>query len=391
MDLRKTLLRVLFGSLAAAALLGAGGVLMAANNDAVWRIAGTCMLTAGAALCLLGASWVGDKSKSETVIAASATLIVIEYLLGLSMIWDLWGWPMEGKIIGTMLALAGCGLPAVAFLHGLRFPIARWASRLGLILSGAVFVLFELGLFYTWHGRLSEDLMETSAALAGFGLLAIMSMFGAGTDRRHWRWGGVAASATGFAIMAYAILFHVHGDSGVFVTIVSIAALFAQANILYLVPLPRGQQWLLWITLLAGAGTAVCVDILQFVSRHEAAYDLLLRIASACGILTGCGTIALGILARINRRIEIPEAAVSGITEITLICPICKKKQTAAIGESRCSACGVIFKLHVEEPRCPACNYSLLMLTSDRCPECGSDVRLLRAGITQASSPLPAE
>jgi hypothetical protein len=51
MALRKLLLRIVFGSLALAALVGAGAVVFA-GHDTLWRIVGTCFATAAGALLL---------------------------------------------------------------------------------------------------------------------------------------------------------------------------------------------------------------------------------------------------------------------------------------------------------------------------------------------------
>jgi len=41
---------------------------------------------------------------------------------------------------------------------------------------------------------------------------------------------------------------------------------------------------------------------------------------------------------------------------------------------SQCEACHVVIKVNVEEPKCATCGYSLLMLQSGICPECGTPV-----------------
>ena len=61
-----------------------------------------------------------------------------------------------------------------------------------------------------------------------------------------------------------------------------------------------------------------------------------------------------------------------------MVCPVCRKKQTVPIndgvGELSCPGCGLIVSVRLRAPRCPSCDYMLLMLHSDRCPECGAPI-----------------
>ena len=99
--------------------------------------------------------------------------------------------------------------------------------------------------------------------------------------------------------------------------------------------------------------------------------NVLGRFASAAGIVTGCGTLALCVLARLNRKVDF-EPFSPGLSEITVVCPRCRKKQPIRIGDSACAACELRISIRIEEPRCPQCDYLLYGLTSDRCPECGT-------------------
>jgi DNA-directed RNA polymerase subunit RPC12/RpoP len=95
----------------------------------------------------------------------------------------------------------------------------------------------------------------------------------------------------------------------------------------------------------------------------------------AAMVLCGCGTVAIGVAAGLNRKMT-PVRHADEPTRLTLICPVCQKKHEAAVGEgpagqSACATCGLIFSVQARLPRCPECNYLLFMLQSDRCPECG--------------------
>ncbi len=86
MPMRSILLRVLFWSLALAAIFGAAGILLG-SHDAIWRVASTSIATAFGALLLLAASAKMDKPVSRPACLLGVTLVVVEYLLILAGIW----------------------------------------------------------------------------------------------------------------------------------------------------------------------------------------------------------------------------------------------------------------------------------------------------------------
>jgi len=70
-------------------------------------------------------------------------------------------------------------------------------------------------------------------------------------------------------------------------------------------------------------------------------HEMLGRLAGAAAIMAGCGTLALLVLARVNRRVPLPELSVADVRQVTLICPRCGRKQTIAIESGACAACGL--------------------------------------------------
>jgi len=113
------------------------------------------------------------------------------------------------------------------------------------------------------------------------------------------------------------------------------------------VPLRPGQRWLLWGTIGAAIATGVFVDLARIT--HPWQEDILGRLAGAAAIIAGCGTLALLVLAKINRRAGPSAAAVSELRAISVTCPRCHDKQTIAIGEARCRNCGLVIQVRVEE------------------------------------------
>ena len=92
--------------------------------------------------------------------------------------------------------------------------------------------------------------------------------------------------------------------------------------------------------------------------------------------MAACGTLALLVLARINRKVDV-EPGSADLGEIPLVCPRCRKKQSLPVGNSICASCDLRISIREEEPRCAKCDYLLRGLMSDRCPECGTPIRLL--------------
>ena len=82
---------------------------------------------------------------------------------------------------------------------------------------------------------------------------------------------------------------------------------------------------------------------------------------------------AIAVFARFDRRVDY-EPATADLSSISVVCPRCNKKQAIGVGDSVCVSCKLRISIRVEEPRCPKCDYLLFKLTSDRCPECGTQI-----------------
>jgi hypothetical protein len=76
----------------------------------------------------------------------------------------------------------------------------------------------------------------------------------------------------------------------------------------------------------------------------------------------------------LNRNIDYESFSTAPV-QITVICPRCRKKHTLPLGQTACPTCELRIHTRIEEPRCPNCGYLLYGLKSDRCPECGTQVR----------------
>jgi hypothetical protein len=344
---RKVLLRIVFWALGLAACFGAAGVIFA-GHDTLWRIVGTCAATAAGAFLVLAASQLLDQETTWLPGVMAVSLIVIEYLATLGLTWKLVGSAEEPAAL-TMLYLAATAVPAIGFTSILKRPDSALLARVGLFASAAVFILFMVGTWGGWLGAVrAERWHQLGLSLAVFAVLAVLCLVGSGTDRRHWRWLGVAAAGASFAIFAYAIIRDIHKTSAFFVCVVSVAAVVAHANAMACCPLKPAQRWLLWGTIGAGIATGGFVDMARITSPWQE--EMLGRLAGATAIIAGCGTLALLILARINQRMVPVAATLADLREITLTCPRCRTRQTVAIGSGECGACGLVIQVRVQEP-----------------------------------------
>jgi hypothetical protein len=344
---RKVLLRLVFWALGLAACFGAAGVIFA-GHDALWRIVGTCAATAIGALLMLVASRQLDPETAWLPGVMAVSLIAIEYVATLGLIWQLFG--KAGEQVGlTMLFLAATTVPAIGFSAIMKRPEGALLARVGLCASAVVFVLLTLGTWGDWLGALRAERWHSLAQSLGiFAGLAVVCLVGAGTDRRHWRWLGVAAAGAAFSISAYAIMLNLHEKSALFVCVVSVAAVVAHANAMAWCPLKQSQRLLLWGTIAAGIATGGFVDLASITAPWQE--EMLGRLAGATAIIAGCGTLALLVLARINQRIVPVAAALADLHAITLTCPRCQARQTIAIGSGQCGTCGLVIQVRVQEP-----------------------------------------
>jgi len=372
MTLRRVLLHVMLWSLGIAAVIGALGILVS-SNESIWRIVGTVVTTAVAAGLMLPMTIFSERPRGHSAGVAGMALVIAEYLLGLALIWDFA--PSQGdsweQLALTMWWLALTGVPAIVFLRLLTVPMAELAARTGLVLAGVIFVLLMLSAWSDpWNRR--WDVAAIAGVLAMFSAAGLLSLVGAGLDRRHWRYVGVLAAGVGAGIASYAIWFEVKESSSTFTVIATVAALAAVANVVLLAPLRPNQRWLSAGTLICAALAGAFVDV-GIIMKVKSEWHEVYRLAGACGVLTGCGLLALAVMARLNRRVD-RKLVLAEIRRFTLICPGCGSRHTIEAGTASCPTCRLIIHAQFEEPRCPSCDYVLFMLGSDRCPECGQIV-----------------
>jgi hypothetical protein len=375
MPLRSILLRVLFVSLALAAVFGAAGILFG-SHDTIWRISATSVATALGALLLLVASPKVDKLAARPSALLAITLIVLEYLLTLMAIWEqgfFFSSSNNESLWLTILFIALVGIPAIGLMRMTRTALTAVAGSVGLAL--AVVELFMLLLIawdqFPWTREFIAE--ELAGWLPPCALLIVGCLVGRGGGWwRAGRWLGAATAGLAYSLIAYGVIHDIHRGAQIVTYITCIAAALTYANVVLLCPLQPAQIWLRWLTIASGVATSLFVSASTYLGPYS--NDVADRLAGACGIVAGCGLLALLVLARLNRRMLIAPNAMQDLREITLVCPVCKKKQTLPLGTAACADCRALIHIRIEDPKCATCGYSLLMLQSTVCPECGTPI-----------------
>lgn len=387
MHLRKLLLRIMIWSLGAAAVLGAVAILTN-GSDVIWRIAGTTGITAMCAAAMMAASLLLEREKSRESGLVGMAAACVSAFLSLLLIWDLdffipTARPEQtcGMTIANVLI---CALPAMVFLRGRHITQVQIASQIGVILT---IVTFGLYLIPSWFVHTlfgigsSDDWLFTATATGLIGLLATACAVSIDDLGKRGAMGfvvisriaGLAASLFAWCVALYGIWAHVDDGSGAMTAAISVACVVGLANLALLVPLSAGQSWIRTGTLSAAALAALCVDILA-LSDWSDPNETMTRVGGAAGFVSACGSLALIILVRVNRPMAAANRAYREATELIITCPGCRSKQKLPVGGSSCPTCHLRFNIQIDEPRCPQCDYLLFMLTSDKCPECGTPI-----------------
>ena len=393
MPTRAVLLRLMLWSLGLAAATGVLAVLFQ-GGDLVWRLVGTGFTTALACGLMIPASLLVDRERVRWAGLLGMGAIILEFLMALSLIWEV-AQPLlapvlelELKISLTMVFVGLAVGLTIACAGPLCVPRHSIAARTALGFISLVLVAYLLATWRLDFRRTNnDDWWETGSALLVLGVLTVPSLVGLSTDeRRSWRWAGILASVVACAMWLTEIWHPVGSDLGfvVYCALLSVGAVVTHANLcLVAVKLTPGQQWVRSGTI--GATGVTAVMTVWYIAKDKFPTvvpidgDLVGRFMEASGIIAAYGTLALLVLARMNRKVD-AEPESYELSEVSLVCPRCRRKQSLPIGDSTCPSCALRISIRVEEPRCVKCDYLLRGLTSDRCPECGTPIAAPVAG-----------
>jgi hypothetical protein len=346
---RRVCLRIMLWLLGAAALFGVLSVLTA-SYDIVGRVAATACVTAVAAGFLWPFSVMIDRDRWRGVGLFGAASVLLVYLLVTPAIWDLGHDVEEAAMAGLIVALmTPAGLIVMALLQSRT---ARVAGIVGMGLYTSVLTIFLAALWIPSSWYRGEGWWETGFIVAVFGAVAAANLVGVGTgDRRHWRWLGVLAAVVSGGMYVWKIWAQAVVYEAALLEIIgpTIAVAVAHMNLVMSVPLRGRQIWLRIATIITVALTAVCLDVELWLSLGSGPQsDGFARVALASGILASCGTLALIVLAGLNRIVARP--LVEGKLEsITVICPKCQKRQTIPLEAAACSRCGLEILVRIDD------------------------------------------
>lgn len=371
-----------------AALAGVATIFLPAK-EFLGRIAGTLITSAFAIALALPASKKLDREETRPLGLAMLAAIVPCFVLVLTAIWIglVFGWRVELEVMLTALHYAGCAVVFLIALGLCRLEATRVSGRLALL---AALVCLMLGLPAIWADRLGFGAWDFQAKLWGTSwlvfwtmVLAGMSLYAVTTRTTPWRWIGVLAAAAALLMGLYGIWNELKDPPVWFVQALIVALAVGLANVLNTLRLEGVQRYVALATIGTVLLTAVLMSYLNFITvgfQTDVSDDeLLVRLIAAGSIVSVCGLLAITIFLAANRRALVTtSASVKEIRSVKVTCPRCATKTDAAAGvggaRSRCGGCGLIFVIEMAEPRCVKCEYNLLDLKSDRCPECGTPV-----------------
>lgn len=366
MRLDQISLRVMLFSLGATALAGVATI-FTQGNDVLWRLLGTATATSVAAGVMWPLTLKAEKPETRLAGLVGMGAVLVDFFLVLILIWERLFLPQgmqqfeEGVIFQASYLLPLTAAPAVMCLLFLHRPGGRLAAIAGALASAVTFAELMIGAWQS-HSRFfpspTRDWADAAWATALFGALGTACLAGTVAER-PWRWGGVGVSLLGWLMMSDHALRGTHSEIGqsVFTVIATVAVVIAYMNLFSIPELAPSHQYVRVLTMLVAVLTAVLIDVLTLNRINNSSYfgtfdDLLGRLAAASGIVTACGTVAILILALINRKQMKGETYVAmSWVEMAITCPACQRQQTVSLGESTCSGCGLEFSIRIGERR----------------------------------------
>jgi len=278
------------------------------------------------------------------------------------------------KILVTLGALAvhsGFAMACAAALERQRWSTLNRAAfgAMAITLGAMVACTWWPG----WFGEATGKATVTVLAVIGAYVVAIPCT--ELLEQRRARGLGLAGVATTTVALAMTLVCvwasDVESESFGKATLIAAITAFSLAHAALLIRVPGGGR-------LGGLlyGTMACVGLLAAMLAIaivvEPREEWWYRWMGAVGVLDACGSLTLLIAAKLRQvgRVEKLETTAG---RVELRCPRCTVLQTVSVGASACTACGLKFRIEVEEPRCAKCDYLLWQLAERRCPECGTE------------------
>lgn len=226
-------------------------------------------------------------------------------------------------------------------------------------------------------GRMEERILASAAVVGGASILGLACAVP--WERRRWHpLGpvGVLSTTVGMALLLFEIwdspLLRGSSEHAVGISCV-IGIALPHVGLLSIARLKRQYGWVRRMTIVSIVLLAVTIIYVIFAEPRWPAADFWFRLIGIFSIAVVCGTTAVPIMHRVS-AIRAREDVKTVDLTLTLTCPRCEKSQQLPAGRSRCTQCGLKFRIDIEEDLCGKCGYPLYRLTSAACPECGTPI-----------------
>lgn len=385
MTLQRRLLVLMLLSLGVAALTGVLAML-GGSSEILGRLA-LCGLwfAIGLAVSIAASRWLKRESTQKAA-ALSLFMIGVTVLIAFLATWiDVLGGGsrMTGRLAGSAALTGLAGQAAAIILALTRVGAVRISMRAALVLlaAGAVPMLcmiWDLIPGWQYEGRfigaafmLWGAMIPTACCLVGFPARPIA-----------WRWIGVLAIGAGLPVALHEMWNESEVLLWFILECVIVAFVVSLAVVAQFPALPGAWNRLRLGAVASALAAAGCFTWLNLVTQFWARNGnrsgdefIEARLGGVFAILAVAGTASLYLIERLHRKpTGVATKDLRGISGISVVCPRCDRAQHAPVGSSRCMGCGVVLTLGVSEPRCPQCEYALLDMVGDKCPECGIDL-----------------
>jgi len=150
-------------------------------------------------------------------------------------------------------------------------------------------------------------------------------------------------------------------------------AVLIRGLVLWPDPRTRAVDLVSTVAWLTGASAAVCFLVGIWFEAWLLGERILVKlVASAMTISAGC-SVAVFIIARLAKGdlVERDDTVLGSRTPVSIVCPRCRQPISITANRSdRCPDCGLEIRIEFAEPRCD-CGYLLVGLEGETCPECG--------------------
>lgn|GEM_PF-5710436 len=377
--LKRQFMRVLVIGLGVAALTG-GLAIFTRAGWMIGRIAGTtAVLVVAVAFCL---TVIGKLENPKTTRAASIALWVIA-VSTFCFVVSVWaptlGYRKEENLWLSSLFIAVAGGVGALMIQALMEPWSRASGVVGLVMTAGTFLTAMSALWTASHG-LQDQVAETALWIGAVMPIVCMSLVGAFTDRRHWRWAGVVCGGVALGLaMRRTWTVPATGyfeEPSALIQCVTVGVVTALSVVLDRVPLNANRRWVALVAI----GCVLMVGVLMTLMTWQTGgwersnnSDLLARALMAAAFVGACATIAVPAVYGMERRRSVLQSGAprKDITAMALMCPHCRVEQESPVGTSRCIKCGLMISIAFAEPRCEGCGYCLLDIQGEVCPECG--------------------